>query len=235
MGTFHYSNFQYFVHCHPYIGPVFIFTFGSLIRSLFGYNISTRFKRDHIILGMPTSKALSNTLVFIYKWIILPSFNKIVFLFTSHFYKQQVIASYKVDIRNQYKHKIEDLEDQVRLLEQERQRLIDVYDNRNGNTDEVYWRGAKYGYSLAQKGGKPFEHTGSKKLTEAHLFTLTEIMRGNRTINGLVGAYLEERGYVQLVWDDQAENKYHYEITDKGIKRIEKQQAADAKRLTPAR
>lgn len=60
------------------------------------------------------------------------------------------------------------------------------------------------------------------ELTISHKFALKQIVKGNRTVSGMTTAYLEDHGYVKLVWDDEKKIRYHYEPTANGIKYAKK-------------
>jgi hypothetical protein len=115
------------------------------------------------------------------------------------------------------------LEYQVGLLEGEHKQLRNTEHEYTGSKEVAYWDGVKYGFALKSKQEHRPE-TQLKTLTTSHLFTLQEIALGNKTVNGLVAAYLEEHGYCKIVWDDEANNKYHYKLTTKGEKRLKRKQ-----------
>ena len=58
----------------------------------------------------------------------------------------------------------------------------------------------------------------NSSLTEGQRFALKDIAKGSRKNFGLNVAFLEDRGYVKLIWDDEKRNKFHYELTNFGKK-----------------
>jgi len=183
-------------------------------------SISRRYRK---VLETNVGDAIVNTFGFVLNWLMVPIVNKIVFIFTDHFYRKKVISEFKEDIHGSYKVKLKDLEHQIRLLEDDRGKLRNERLVKD-TTDETYWAGAKYGFSLAEKNRKKTAtHTVSpKNLNEPQLFTLRQVAAGNKTVTGLVAAYLEDNGYVKLVWDDEASGKCHYEMTDTGAQYLKK-------------
>lgn len=57
----------------------------------------------------------------------------------------------------------------------------------------------------------------NQNLTASHLFTLYQISKGN-SVSSFTSAFLEDKGYAKLIWDDESGIKYHYEITAEGSK-----------------
>lgn len=171
------------------------------------------FNRYAKLLETPVGKAIRITFAFFVR--------KIVFLFTERFYRMSLLKQFKNDIHLAYKAKLDDMGHQIYLLEDDRCKLRRER-SAEENTNDVYWTGVKYGYSLAEKvRNKAAVHSmqpmnTTVRLNDSQLFTLQQIATGNKSITGLVVAYLEDNGYVKLVWDNQAANKYHYEMTDIG-------------------
>lgn len=195
---------------------------GFFVINLILGSISKRYRK---ILETSVSDAFLNTCDFIFNWITLPLLHKIVFIVTPYFYRKQVINSYNHDIRSSYETKIRDYELQINLLQNDRHKLR----NERFSTTEpgdVYWKGVKAGYALSERNRKKALDASfiPKELNESQTFTLKQIAEGNRTITGLVAAYLEDIGYTKLIWDNEAENKYHYEITDEGKAYLKKLQ-----------
>lgn len=184
-----------------------------IVNLLLG-SISKRYRK---VLETSVGDAVFNTAGFIIGWIIIPIVNKILFLFTDRFYRKAVIKAYKKDIHGSYKVKLTDMEHQIYLLESDRNKLRNEHMSKTDNSEEAYWAGAKYGYSLAEKNKKKAT-TPAKNLNEAQLFTLRQIGAGNKTVSGLVAAYLEDNGYIKLVWENEAAGKSHYEITKTGAR-----------------
>jgi predicted transcriptional regulator len=190
---------------------ILLFIYMAFIR----IDFSDTFKRRHRVLTMGAGGA-------VWEWFLFPIINKIIFIFTPKFYRQQIIQGLKFELKESHKTKVKDLEQQNKLLENEIAKLHGMWDNRHEDSEENYWKGVKYGYSLAQKNGAKETHSGSKKLTESHIFTLKQIANGNKSVNGLIGAYLEDRGYVKLIWENKGKQKHHYEITENGTKFLAK-------------
>jgi hypothetical protein len=184
-------------------------------------SISRKYRK---VLETNVGDAVFNTFAFAIDWILVPVVNKIIFVFTDKFYRKKVIGQFKEDIHGSYKVKLKDLEHQIRLLEDDRGKLRNERLVKD-NTDEAYWAGAKYGFSLAEKNRKKVatstEHA-VKNLNEPQLFILRQVANGNKTVTGLVAAYLEDNGYVKLVWDNEAAGKCHYEMTDAGVQYLRK-------------
>jgi hypothetical protein len=167
-------------------------------------DFSKKFRKSHPIL---TGSGFG----FVWNWILLPIIHKVVFLFTPKLYRAVVSKELKKDIEAENKVIIKDLQYQIKMLEDESR---EVYNKSVINTnakDTAYWDGVKYGYALKSK---------QEDKPQTQIKTLQEIALGNKTVNGLVVAYLEERGYCKLVWDDEKNNKYHYVCTEKGNKRL---------------
>jgi hypothetical protein len=151
----------------------------------------------------------------VWEWMLLPIINKIVFLFTPALYRMQVVKAIKKETNSIYQSRIKDLEYQVDLLLEDK----NTKPVGHGDKDKAYWDGVKYGYSLkGRQETKP--NTRSIELTDAHIFTLGEIAKGNKTVSGLSVAHLEDCGYVSIVWDNKEGTKYHYELTKSGSERL---------------
>lgn len=146
---------------------------------------------------------------------------KFIFIFTSYFYRKKIISSIKKYHKNIYETRITDLQYQVSLLEAELTRYKDVPERHL--QDDAYSKGVKYGYSLCEKKYTEKNSDGNKlKMNDTHRFTLHQISKKNSSVSGLIASSLEDRGFVNLVWDNKDNNKYHYEITEKGTKYLKK-------------
>ena len=169
------------------------------------------FKRRHPLLTM-------NGFFFVGEYILLPIVDKIVFLFTSSFYREQVIDEVKQKIEKSFKGKVDDLTRQIKMME-EAKTMGRKDTDYSAEKDAAYWDGVKYGYALKSRTSNDMPNKPTT-LTDAHLFTLQEIANGNKTITGLAAAHLEDCGLVRIVWEDQKSNRLHYELTDSGMERL---------------
>jgi hypothetical protein len=172
---------------------------------------SRKWRAEHHILGMKAGNLIDLFL----DWILIPILDKIVFLFTSTIYKAKVLESVKVEENEQHKKIVSDYRRQVQLITEDRNTWRKAYETEKCNTEKSYWDGAKHGYSLGEK-QKSKRKNKDTILTESQFFTLQQIANGNKTVGGLAGAYLEDHGYVNIVWDDKEHKTHHYKITKKG-------------------
>lgn len=196
-----YSITNRLIHCIGYYEAFFVL---CLVLGAF----SRRFRK---FLELDADDAFIVVFTSIYRWFFRPISQRLLVLVSLSHYRKGVLRSVEKEIHASYKVKLNDLAQQIKLIEEDRNRWKDA---ANGSSsDRTYWDGMKYGHSLRDRNKRKGKEV---PLTDSHMFSLKEIAGGNKTVNGLIPAYLEDYGYVRLVWDDEKAEKYHYEITDKG-------------------
>lgn len=211
-------------HMYCVLAPLLfmIFLFFLLVIVIGIFRPTKRWITKHHILGMNAGDAIFNIVSSIFDWFLIPILDKIVFLFTPTIYKAKVLSGVKEEVNENYKKTLSDYQRQVLLITEDRDTWRRAYETEKHNTEKSYWDGAKHGYSLGEK-QKSKSKKKNKTLTEAHFFTLQQIANGNKTVGGLAGAYLEEHGYISIVWEDEEHKNYHYELTKKGSNTINPQ------------
>jgi hypothetical protein len=180
---------------------------------------SKKFSYKHRILSMGAGKALIAIPTGFISWILIPLLDKLIFIFTPILYKKKVIVGVENKIHALYKTKIKDFERQINIITSDRDQWKKAWEDQRDSIDQSYWAGAKRGYTLSEKRLSKNKNKAKSKeevkgLTEAQIFALREICKGNQSVNGLAASFLEDHGYVELVSKNGGQ---HYEITRAGI------------------